>query len=65
MTIRIPFLMVAFLLFAGCRVKQSGGTLARGVSSPPLVAEGWLNGTAPSQSDLAGKVILVDVWAYW
>lgn len=31
----------------------------------PLVAGGWLNGSAPTWSDLAGKVVVVDVWINW
>lgn len=46
----------------------SGGTsTGPGVGQKffPLMAEGWLNGSAPAESSLAGKVVVVNVWAYW
>ncbi|HEV3006039.1 MAG TPA: TlpA disulfide reductase family protein, partial [Pirellulales bacterium] len=36
--------------------------LAVGSELPDLVAEGWLNGPPPNVDDLAGKVVVVDVW---
>ena len=62
---RLALLLVVIVVFAGCRARQSGGPLGAGAAAPALLAEGWLNGTAPSESELAGKVIVVDVWAYW
>jgi thiol-disulfide isomerase/thioredoxin len=39
--------------------------LAVGQPRPKLTAEGWLNGSAPSEEELAGKVLVLDFWAYW
>ncbi len=59
---RNAFLLVIIGMFVGC---GTGGPLGAGATPPVLLAEGWLNGTAPSESELAGKVVVVDVWAYW
>lgn len=32
---------------------------------PKLEAEGWLNGPGPTEEELAGKVVVIDAWAYW
>ena len=44
---------------------EPDGPLGVGATPPKLLAAGWLNGTTPSESELAGKVVVVDVWAYW
>jgi thiol-disulfide isomerase/thioredoxin len=36
-----------------------------GRPAPEIRAAGWLNGPEPSESDLRGKVIVVDAWAFW
>jgi hypothetical protein len=36
--------------------------LPPGEPLPPLVAEGWINGPPPS---LRGRVVVLEVWAYW
>jgi thiol-disulfide isomerase/thioredoxin len=41
------------------------GTSRMGVQFPPLEVEGWLNGPAPGADELAGQIVLVDVWAHW
>lgn len=33
--------------------------------APALVAEGWINGPAPTEETLEGKVVLVEAWASW
>lgn len=38
---------------------------AKGDVPFPLVASGWLNGSAPSWSDFSGRVVVLDVWADW
>lgn len=32
---------------------------------PPLEPTGWINGPAPTSDDLAGKVMVIDVWDYY
>ncbi len=32
---------------------------------PEIVVEGWLNGPGPTAEELAGKVYLVEAWAWW
>ena len=39
--------------------------LGAGAVAPELLAEGWLNGDLPRETELEGKVVVVDVWAYW
>ena len=33
-----------------------------GEVAPAVEGEGWLNGPAPSQSDLKGKVLVINAW---
>ncbi|HEY2837788.1 MAG TPA: TlpA disulfide reductase family protein [Pirellulales bacterium] len=39
--------------------------LRAGKPFPPLMAEGWFNGEAPTPEELKGQVFVVDVWASW
>lgn len=32
---------------------------------PPIVAERWINGEGPTSEELAGHVVVLDVWASW
>lgn len=41
------------------------GLLRRGELFPPLVADGWFNGEAPTPEELKGQVYVVDIWASW
>lgn len=36
-----------------------------GKDAYPLIAEAWVNGEPLSESDLKGKVVLLDFWAVW
>lgn len=36
-----------------------------GMRAPAIQAQGWFNGTAPSEETLRGKIIVLDAWAYW
>ncbi len=51
----------------GCGQGRSSGSnvLTPGSAPPTLVAEGWLHGSPLAWEQLAGKVVVVDVWAYW
>ncbi len=33
--------------------------------APTIAAAGWVNGEAPTKESLAGKVVVIDVWATW
>lgn len=39
--------------------------VAVGRALPMLYALGWVNGALPSPADLAGKVVVLDLWADW
>lgn len=51
-------------LFAGCS-PQHPQPLGPGATAPPLTAPAWINGEAPTPEALQGKVVVVDVWAFW
>lgn len=56
--------LAALTVASGCG--GPAGTKSGGdISLFPLLAEGWLNGSAPGERSLAGKVVVVNVWAYW
>jgi thiol-disulfide isomerase/thioredoxin len=53
-------------LGCGGRGPSRGGTLLQpGATLPPLVAEDWLNGPPPTAKEMAGHVVVIDVWAHW
>ena len=64
---RNAFLVAVFAMLVGCGGQWQGNSslLGAGATPPKLVAEGWLNGAAPTESEMAGKVVVVDVWAHW
>jgi thiol-disulfide isomerase/thioredoxin len=51
----------------GCRTDLGAptGLLKPGKPFPPLVAEGWFNGDAPTPEELKGEIYVVDIWASW
>ena len=64
--------LVAIAVLTGCNTGDQTGPPAAearasggGKPAPEILAQGWLNGAPPSTSDLAGKVVVVDVWAHW
>jgi hypothetical protein len=65
------FLLVIVGIFVGCGPggqsgpRGSSSLLGVGATPPKLVSDGWLNGAAPSESELVGKVVVVNVWASW
>ncbi len=44
--------------------KPSGDLRPHG-PAPTIAAAGWVNGEAPTKNSLAGKVVVIDVWATW
>jgi len=75
-TIVVAVLLVVLIMLVRPRGGGSGNLVPAGTPLPPLMAEGWLN-VPPSeltpageegilrQSDLEGRVVLVDCWATW
>jgi hypothetical protein len=56
--------------FIGGGGRSGGGMmfdagLEPGKPAPVLVAEGWINGNAPTPEILNGKVVVIDAWASW
>jgi|GEM_PF-1844626 len=51
----------------GCptNLAEPGALLTPGSPFPPLTADGWFNGDAPSPEELQGQVFVVDIWASW
>lgn len=56
-------------LTLGCDLSlEPGGRSATpnaGMPMPTIEAFGWLNGSAPAEADLAGKVVVLDCFATW
>lgn len=62
---KAAWLIAAGLLVVGCGpAEQGAGPLGRGVVAPAIEAEGWL-GAAPNASAWTGRVVVLEVWAYW
>ena len=45
--------------------KPSDGELRPHGPAPTITAAGWVNGEAPTKESLAGKVVVIDIWATW
>lgn len=61
-----PFRLLGLLglgVLLGC--EQTPAPVGIGAPAPALVAQGWLNGTPANWPQLAGRVVVIDVWAYW
>lgn len=63
-TIRLGGLMLVCAA-VGCARLRSSTLIGPGTTAPPLEAAAWINGPPPDAASLAGKVVVVDVWAYW
>jgi thiol-disulfide isomerase/thioredoxin len=69
-TVRIVGLLcLGALLLPGCRPAPTPpGDPAPppiGIACPPLTAAGWVNGPAPSPSDISGHLVVIDCWGHW
>jgi thiol-disulfide isomerase/thioredoxin len=62
----IVLALAAVFVFSEYRKKpELTGGVAPGELFPEIEAAGWINGGPPSKSDLAGHIVVVDVWASW
>ncbi|MEZ6120351.1 MAG: hypothetical protein R3C28_27780 [Pirellulaceae bacterium] len=55
--------ILTVLLAVGCR-PQATGLIGKGETLPVLEGTDWLNQSVTNES-LAGKVVMIDVWAIW
>ncbi len=61
----LAFIVAIVPWLASQRVGAPKALLFEGRDAPAITAAGWINGEAPSKESLAGKVVLVQVWATW
>jgi thiol-disulfide isomerase/thioredoxin len=61
----LAFIVVILPWLATQRVGVPKADLFEGPDAPEITAAGWINGEAPNKESLAGKVVLVQVWATW
>lgn len=52
------------VVLAGCGPPVQS-PLGPGAQALPLAAPEWINGDAPAEQDLKGKVVVVELWAHW
>lgn len=69
-TVKFLLLLVLLAVVWGCSRSADNSEmapLAAGQPLPTIQADGWLNvqGAPPTNEELAGKVVVIDVWAYW
>lgn len=57
--------LAAFVAVMPLLVKGRREMLVPKGPAPEIVAAGWINGESPTRESLAGKVVLIDVWATW
>lgn len=50
---------------SAARADKPEEPLAPGQAAPTPKAEGWLNGEAPTEASLKGKVVVLDFFAFW
>ncbi|WP_197532679.1 TlpA family protein disulfide reductase [Symmachiella macrocystis] len=63
--VMLLWMMRAANLLPSSNSPHPGFGLAPGAPAPAIKAEGWINGEAPTEESLRGKVVVVNAWAYW
>jgi thiol-disulfide isomerase/thioredoxin len=58
-------LLLAVIVSAISLLSKPGNRLRPRGPAPDIKATGWVNGEAPTQESLKGKVVVVCVWASW
>jgi hypothetical protein len=59
-------LAVCTLAFTGgCSLRSKSSLMPPGTTPPLIAADGWINGPGPDDDALDGKVVVLDIWAYW
>ena len=61
----IGFAVLSLTLTSGCALRSKSTLLTPGTKPPPIVAAGWINGPGPEPEALEGKVVVLDIWAFW
>jgi len=63
----VMFVVLAAAILSLWMAKSARPTRSHliGRPAPDLKVEGWLNGPGPTPDDLAGKIVVIDAWAYW
>jgi thiol-disulfide isomerase/thioredoxin len=51
-----------FACLSGCGKSK---LVAPGTPAPKIEADGWVGGPAPAAADFSGRIVVIDVWAYW
>ncbi|MBC7820946.1 MAG: TlpA family protein disulfide reductase [Planctomycetaceae bacterium] len=64
-TVFFCLLLLAVFVTALSWSGKRGRELKPKGQAPTLEAAGWVNGEAPTKESLAGKVVVVEVWATW
>jgi hypothetical protein len=73
---RKPLILISALCVAVAAIAQTGfrhyedendrqQLAMEGKAPPPIVSSEWLNSKPLSWKSLKGKVVLLDMWAYW
>ncbi len=58
--------MIAVVIFTRIYFPtKTGGEFQRQGALPAFAEEGWINGPGPTAEELKGKVLVIDLWAFW
>lgn len=64
LSLAIGVVALAWMLSPRSFIPFFGSLLTR-MQMPAIEAAGWINGPPPDQNALAGKVVVIEVWASW